>query len=98
LSPIIIRLATEEELRAARDKADDMEKENTEMATKLAKKEQELDQLCQEKVSKQLFITPPIFYKYLTFHCFKDLKKIVFLLDIFTSVNLVFVKLFQSKS
>lgn len=44
------RLATEEELRAARDKADDLEKENTEMATKLAKKEQELDQLCQEKV------------------------------------------------
>lgn len=32
-----------------------MEKENTEMATKLAKKEQELDQLGQEKVSNFKF-------------------------------------------
>jgi dishevelled associated activator of morphogenesis len=60
----IIRLATEEELRAARDKADDMEKENTEMATKLAKKEQELDQLCQEKVRKQLFTSLSNIFKF----------------------------------
>ncbi|XP_065343760.1 disheveled-associated activator of morphogenesis 1 [Cloeon dipterum] len=46
---IVQLLATEEELRAARTKAEDLEKENTEMATKMAKKEQELDQLCLEK-------------------------------------------------
>lgn len=50
---VCFSLATEEELVAARAKADDLEKENTEMATKLAKKEQELDQLSQEKVRPQ---------------------------------------------
>jgi hypothetical protein len=43
-------LAKEEELVAARNKADELEKENVEMATKLAKKEQELDLRTQEKV------------------------------------------------
>jgi hypothetical protein len=43
-------LAKEEELVAARNKAEELEKENVEMATKLAKKEQELDLRTQEKV------------------------------------------------
>ncbi|XP_075233363.1 disheveled-associated activator of morphogenesis-like protein isoform X2 [Lycorma delicatula] len=42
-------LAKEEELVAARTKAEELEKDNTEMATKLAKKEQELDLRMQEK-------------------------------------------------
>lgn len=46
---IVHLLAKEEELVAARNKADELEKENTEMATKLAKKEQELDLRTQEK-------------------------------------------------
>lgn len=48
----LLRLAKEEELVAARQKAEELEKENTEMANKLAKKEQELDQKIQEKVNK----------------------------------------------
>jgi hypothetical protein len=43
-------LAKEEELVAARSKAEELEKENVEIATKLAKKEQELDLRTQEKV------------------------------------------------
>lgn len=43
-------LAKEEELVAARKKADELEKENSEMSTSLAKKEQELDLRTQEKV------------------------------------------------
>ena len=37
---------------AARQKADELEKENLDMATKLAKKEQELDLRTQEKVAE----------------------------------------------
>lgn len=44
------RLAREEELIAARNKAEELDKENVEIATKLAKKEQELDLRTQEKV------------------------------------------------
>jgi hypothetical protein len=43
-------LAKEEELVTARNKAEELEKENVEIATKLAKKEQELDLRTQEKV------------------------------------------------
>nr|CAD7402960.1 unnamed protein product [Timema poppensis] len=46
---IVHLLAKEEELIAARTKADELDKENTEMSTKLAKKEQELDLRTQEK-------------------------------------------------
>ncbi|XP_014239797.1 disheveled-associated activator of morphogenesis 1 isoform X2 [Cimex lectularius] len=46
---IVQLLVKEEELIAARTKAEELEKENTEMASKLAKKEQELDQKIQEK-------------------------------------------------
>ncbi|KAL1138866.1 hypothetical protein AAG570_008928, partial [Ranatra chinensis] len=46
---IVHLLAKEEELVAARTKAEELEKENIEMATKLAKKEQELDMRTQEK-------------------------------------------------
>jgi dishevelled associated activator of morphogenesis len=56
LSPIDINvkeivhlLAKEEELVEARKKADELEKENTDMSNRLAKKEQELDQRTQEK-------------------------------------------------
>ncbi|KAL1489955.1 hypothetical protein ABEB36_013878 [Hypothenemus hampei] len=42
-------LTKEEELLAARKKADELEKENSDMSCKLAKKEQELDQRTQEK-------------------------------------------------
>ncbi|XP_068085675.1 disheveled-associated activator of morphogenesis 1 isoform X2 [Anabrus simplex] len=42
-------LAKEEELVAARLKAEELEKENTDMASRLAKKEQELDLRTQEK-------------------------------------------------
>ena len=44
-------LAKEEELVAARNKAEELEKENVEMTTKLAKREQELDLRTQEKVT-----------------------------------------------
>lgn len=43
-------LAKEEELVAARNKAEELEKENVEVITKLAKREQELDLRTQEKV------------------------------------------------
>lgn len=43
-------LAKEEELLAARNKAEELEKENVEISTKLAKREQELDLRVQEKV------------------------------------------------
>uniref|UniRef100_A0A146MFK9 Disheveled-associated activator of morphogenesis 2 n=3 Tax=Lygus hesperus TaxID=30085 RepID=A0A146MFK9_LYGHE len=46
---IVHLLAKEEELIAARTKAEELEKENSELATKVAKKEQELDQRMQEK-------------------------------------------------
>lgn len=46
---IVHLLAKEEELVAARKKADELEKENTDMSVRLAKKEQELDQRTQEK-------------------------------------------------
>lgn len=56
LSPIQINvkeivhlLAKEEELVEARKKAEELEKENTDMSNRLAKKEQELDQRTQEK-------------------------------------------------
>lgn len=53
---IIHLLAKEEELVAARKKAEEMERENLDMSTRLAKKEQELDLRTQEKVlSKSLF-------------------------------------------
>ncbi|XP_066141423.1 disheveled-associated activator of morphogenesis 1 [Euwallacea fornicatus] len=42
-------LAKEEELVAARKKAEELEKENSDMSVRLAKKEQELDQRTQEK-------------------------------------------------
>ena len=50
----LFRLAKEEELVAARQKADELEKENTDIATRLAKKEQELDLRSQEKVKISL--------------------------------------------
>ena len=43
-------LAKEEELVAARNKAEELEKENVEVTMKLAKREQELDLRTQEKV------------------------------------------------
>lgn len=46
---IVQLLAKEEELIAARKKAEEYEKENTDISIKLAKKEQELDQRTQEK-------------------------------------------------
>ncbi|KAK9728732.1 Diaphanous FH3 Domain [Popillia japonica] len=46
---IVHLLAKEEELVAARKKADELEKENVDMSNRLAKKEQELDQRTQEK-------------------------------------------------
>lgn len=46
---IVHLLAKEEELVAARKKAEELERENTDMSNRLAKKEQELDQRTQEK-------------------------------------------------
>ncbi|VEN48316.1 unnamed protein product [Callosobruchus maculatus] len=46
---IVHLLAKEEELVAARKKAEELEKENVDMSNKLAKKEQELDHRTQEK-------------------------------------------------
>lgn len=46
---IVHLLAKEEELVAARKKADELEKENTDMSNRLAKKEQELDLQMQQK-------------------------------------------------
>ncbi|XP_054261118.1 disheveled-associated activator of morphogenesis 1 isoform X2 [Macrosteles quadrilineatus] len=54
---IVQLLAKEEELVAARKKADELEKENTDMATKLAKKEQELDMRTQEKEDVEASLT-----------------------------------------
>lgn len=51
---IIHLLAKEEELVAARKKAEEMERENLDMSTRLAKKEQELDLRTQEKVLSKL--------------------------------------------
>lgn len=47
---IVHLLAKEEELVAARKKAEEMERENLDISTRLAKKEQELDLRTQEKV------------------------------------------------
>lgn len=47
---MMFRLAKEEELIAARTKAEELEKENCDISSKLAQKEQELDQRTQEKV------------------------------------------------
>jgi len=44
-------LAKEEELVAAKNKAEELEKENTSISALLAKKEQELDLRNQEKVN-----------------------------------------------
>ena len=48
---IVHLLAKEEELVAARKKAEELERENSDMSSRLAKKEQELDLRTQEKVS-----------------------------------------------
>ena len=52
---IVHLLAKEEELVAARKKAEELERENSDMSSRLAKKEQELDLRTQEKVSFFLF-------------------------------------------
>lgn len=54
---IVQLLVKEEELVAARTKADEMEKENLEMQSKLAKKEQELDCRMQEKEDLETSLT-----------------------------------------
>lgn len=51
---IVHLLAKEEELVAARKKAEEMERENLDISTRLAKKEQELDLRTQEKVLSKL--------------------------------------------
>lgn len=53
---IVHLLAKEEELVAARKKADELERENSDMSTRLAKKEQELDLRTQEKVCNSVMI------------------------------------------
>lgn len=53
---IVHLLAKEEELVAARRKAEELERENSDMSTRLAKKEQELDLRTQEKVSSKINI------------------------------------------
>ncbi|XP_037581095.1 disheveled-associated activator of morphogenesis 1-like isoform X2 [Dermacentor silvarum] len=50
---ILKELATEEELRIAKENADKFEKENIELATQIVKKEQELEQSTQEKEDLQ---------------------------------------------
>jgi len=57
---IVHLLAKEEELVAARKKAEEMERENLDMSTKLAKKEQELDLRTQEKVLSKSILYLPI--------------------------------------
>ena len=47
----MFRLATEQELIAARSKAEDFEKENCDLVNMLTLKEQELDLRIQEKVN-----------------------------------------------
>lgn len=49
MKELVHLLAKEEELVAARKKAEELEKENSDMSIRLAKKEQELDQRTQEK-------------------------------------------------
>lgn len=49
-------MATEEELITAKNKAEELEKENSNVAALLAKKEQELDLRNQEKVIQILLI------------------------------------------
>lgn len=51
---IVHLLAKEEELVAARKKAEELERENSDMSTRLAKKEQELDLRTQEKVIRNV--------------------------------------------
>ncbi|KAH9380656.1 hypothetical protein HPB48_015874 [Haemaphysalis longicornis] len=53
----LCRLATEEELRIAKENADRFEKENIELATQIVKKEQELEQSLQEKEDLQTALT-----------------------------------------
>lgn len=53
---IVHLLAKEEELVAARKKAEELERENSDMSTRLAKKEQELDLRTQEKVRSTINI------------------------------------------
>ncbi|KAH7939679.1 hypothetical protein HPB52_015816 [Rhipicephalus sanguineus] len=50
---ILKELATEEELRIAKENAEKFEKENIELATQIVKKEQELEQSTQEKEDLQ---------------------------------------------
>lgn len=54
---IVKLLVKEEELVSARTKAEDMEKENSEMQAKLAKKEQEYDMRMQEKEDLETSLT-----------------------------------------
>lgn len=54
---IVHLLAKEEELVAARTKAEELEKENNEISNKLAKKEQELDLRTQEKEDMEASLT-----------------------------------------
>ncbi|CAN7941980.1 unnamed protein product, partial [Ixodes hexagonus] len=53
VSKILKELATEEELRVAKENADRFEKENIDLATQIVKKEQELEQSMQEKEDLQ---------------------------------------------
>ncbi|EEC07046.1 disheveled associated activator of morphogenesis, putative, partial [Ixodes scapularis] len=53
VSKILKELATEEELRVAKENADRFEKENIDLATQIVKKEQELEQSTQEKEDLQ---------------------------------------------
>lgn len=53
---IVHLLAKEEELVAARKKAEELERENSDMSTRLAKKEQELDLRTQEKVRSKICV------------------------------------------
>ncbi|XP_064489611.1 disheveled-associated activator of morphogenesis 1-like isoform X2 [Ornithodoros turicata] len=54
---ILKELATEEELRIAKENAERFEKENIELATQIVKKEQELEQCLQEKEDLQATMT-----------------------------------------
>ncbi|XP_076360416.1 disheveled-associated activator of morphogenesis 1-like isoform X3 [Tachypleus tridentatus] len=53
---IVQLLTTEEELRAAREKAETLERENSDLNTKLSKKEQEVEQHLQEKEDLQSIV------------------------------------------
>ena len=50
VSTLFLRLAQEEETLQARTRAEDLERENLDLAANLAKKEQEMDLRVQEKV------------------------------------------------